>query len=1589
MKKISKKTILKPNKEYTVQIEEKQITDNSNNNDYNRKISQTSRITINNPNIESKSNNIDYNNNNVIENVIQKKYSRKLPKETKNQNKKTEEGYLDSDLEDPDNLRIYNNVVQRIQEKSGASKISDKITGKSDNESKYQKKISFNSNKPSVEIVKKTQKANIITKTNDKNTNTTNYSNIPSRNNQRSTADIKNNNNNDKNKTSGYTYKINTDDKNNTNNTSGYRYIINTDKYNKKDTSGTGGGRRNIHKEEKKEENKSATTIKLRRKTVERGGDYNNVQVRHIIYSKKNIDFHIVDPLVVDYDGLRPKINVNVNKDSINNKRKDSTGNVKSSWKSSCDNINVTPKTKKPSGGKTTVYYHCSDFRQKRDSDKNKIDDSIKKGIYQVRNPTDLSSIPRAKNLNQNTFNQTEIKEKYSRKYITDNSNNTNKSNDNNSNNTINRTVSNTINTQSRYTINNNDNSNTNNVIHNTATNYYRRRNENNTSNNNTQSKPSENNQVEYNLLKKPNSCHVNYNINNNNNNNKSSFANKNINNNNNNTYTQTKNAPKNTSIKTATIPSNINRQKRPSIQSQDNNNNSFYNSNNNSNNNSVISIKNDNTPNKATQNQNQTQDYSKYSQYKRNLNTQTKPLPAQNKDNKINNNTIEVTKSNSRRIIYNPPVKKEDEKIEYKKNKTNEINIDLEEIKPKYKTVVKVNDVKDLSNQKKESKSEKEIEKEKLEKERKEKLEKERKEKEKKEKERKEKLEKERQKILPKNKDIKKEINDEKKDDKTNKEKNSESMFLLKNYFKIFKHKITSFKDTSGYVKWFRRNCDNNNDVSHKSIKNRNAYFSPRIIYNNRRKTKRMPYDEWFNRNCEKSENVIKKQKLKNAQLNLMKKLLENIINDKKKGTEKLNNELKKLDNTEQKDFLNNLRSSIKNKNEKEKVDNIINEINKKKKETEKAKLIKSAINDDTKKNIENLINLWEDDDYMDNLLLNEREKEDKFDYINTLFKENKKDELIKELNSLGKSNRVNVIKFLKENNEKEKERIDEIDDLSNKQKKIDMLVSVLGGKREKKDDKKEKLKKIVDIFLTLDKNTKKDCVNYMRSTAGDDEQKNDDLYSIINELPSEEKESYINFDIDKNDYSYSNSSNSLEKSDVKDYKDKVIDTELLNEETEDFKLLDDDLFDIVNEIQNTEEDEKKKLDDDEFKDLADNMINCLYKSNNEENDYSENEDELKNIINSLNDMNKEDRKKTVGILKEKADDDSKKKKFSKFANKMKAIVKAKKMFKNIIDKKKEEEEKLGQFADNVLDELESQDTIYLDKSNDISNIEEEKKIKNKNENKDKDKDKNKNKATNLIKSLEEDEQKIIYEKLKNNAKNSKQRDKVNKLFKSMKFINKMKKFKNEVQKKLGENGNDILSDAEEMNSSDLSKSIDKEEIKTIVYNFEKDLYEEHEKPLTRKEERENEKKNKEKIKEISKVIDCMNTRDQNLVINNLKKKANNDFKKSQFDRLSEIIKNINNVKVFLEKIKQKKASKSTIVEENKDLSEAELNNFINKIKLVFHNNDDKEKEDEKNINNNLLDIKEEKKFEQTAELLNKLTPHQQKQILNCLQSK
>ena len=94
MKRIQKKTVLKPKDKNNLEDQEqKEIVHN---------------IEIKNPIISQ-----DKKAYNYSENQIHKKYSKQL--ENRRQNNKKEDNYLDSDLEDLDNKKIYENVVQRIK----------------------------------------------------------------------------------------------------------------------------------------------------------------------------------------------------------------------------------------------------------------------------------------------------------------------------------------------------------------------------------------------------------------------------------------------------------------------------------------------------------------------------------------------------------------------------------------------------------------------------------------------------------------------------------------------------------------------------------------------------------------------------------------------------------------------------------------------------------------------------------------------------------------------------------------------------------------------------------------------------------------------------------------------------------------------------------------------------------------------------------------------------------------------------------------------------------------------------------------------------------------------------------------------------------------------------------------------------------------------------------------------------------------------------------------------------------------------------------------------------------------------------------
>ena len=121
-----------------------------------------------------------------------------------------------------------------------------------------------------------------------------------------------------------------------------------------------------IKKNTKRKEDKNKNNH-LRRKSIDRGGNYKNVQVTHIIDSALDIDFHIIDPLDISTDESRNKFKVKINKSNRNGKN----GNVRVKKMSSCDNIKIRPKEKKKNIGKIEHVVHRENPHLKKINIKN------------------------------------------------------------------------------------------------------------------------------------------------------------------------------------------------------------------------------------------------------------------------------------------------------------------------------------------------------------------------------------------------------------------------------------------------------------------------------------------------------------------------------------------------------------------------------------------------------------------------------------------------------------------------------------------------------------------------------------------------------------------------------------------------------------------------------------------------------------------------------------------------------------------------------------------------------------------------------------------------------------------------------------------------------------------------------------------------------------------------------------------------------------------------------------------------------------------------------------------------------------------
>ena len=166
-----------------------------------------------------------------------------------------------------------------------------------------------------------------------------------------------------------------------------------------------------------------------------------------------------------------------------------------------------------------------------------------------------------------------------------------------------------------------------------------------------------------------------------------------------------------------------------------------------------------------------------------------------------------------------------------------------------------------------------------------------------------------------------------------------------------------------------------------------------------------------------------------------------------------------------------------------------------------------------------------------------------------------------------------------------------------------------------------------------------------------------------------------------------------------------------------------------------------------------------------------------------------------------------------------------------------------------------------------------------------------------------------------------------------NIEYLNKMRNISDSVlflHKNINYNFDDDINN----NKTDL----DKEELKKLINNIEKDLFEEREKPLARKEERKNEKENNKKLKEISKVIYSLSKNDKNKLFYKLGLRANNEYKTSQLTKLYNLVKNISSIKQYAE---------NNLKKNGEELSEFDYQGFLIKINNELFNNKEENKEE------------------------------------------
>ena len=504
-----------------------------------------------------------------------------------------------------------------------------------------------------------------------------------------------------------------------------------------------------------------------------------------------------------------------------------------------------------------------------------------------------------------------------------------------------------------------------------------------------------------------------------------------------------------------------------------------------------------------------------------------------------------------------------------------------------------------------------------------------------------------------------------------------------------------------------------------------------------------------------------------------------------------------------------------------------------------------------------------------------------------------------------------------------------------------FDDIKNVPMNKVEKYIDEKEKeedMNELVNLINNLNKKDKENMLQILNDNA-DNNEKKEILRNLNNKI--NEKEPKIDDEVN------SNLIKQFNKNNLKDFE------------------------------------EKKELNDDQLGNLTNELTNTLFKEGegNAPQDENEKEKNINKTANIIKDLNKKDQNKVLSFLKENADDPNKKDQIEKVDNLVNNMNGIKLYIKGIVKKRvnREKNKEIKELEKDKLDEL---------TQNMIKNLFKEEKEK---DSKDEPKtiettttptigDEKLNNMANTLNKLNENDKNKVINALEENAKNDKNQNTLNNL------KNKVKK--NYQTKILAENMK-IKDENKDKEEPKEKPKLTEEQINNIAYEFSEDLYNKENEPKNNLENLIQNENKENKIEELAESMNKLDKDDQDkalLIINN---NAINDEEKEKANKLSNLVKNLDNMKSYFGKMIKGEINKDEKEDEGKDklyeqplegdLHEDEIEKIINSFWTDLNNNKNKNQNQDK-INDIINNF---------ANIIKELNPEDQNKAIKLLKDK